>query len=153
MRTLELKVPPLAVVLLAGAAMWFVAGRSAPCQLSLTVRLGAFAVLALTGGAIALAGVLEFRRMRTTIDPLKPENSSALVTSGIYRFTRNPMYAGLALVLLAWAAFLCSFWALIGPAVFVLYIGRLQIAPEERALFAKFGAAYTEYAARVRRWL
>jgi protein-S-isoprenylcysteine O-methyltransferase Ste14 len=63
------------------------------------------------------------------------------------------MYVGLALVLLGWAAFLCSPWAFLGPVIFVLYISRFQIAPEERVLSAKFGAAYTEYAARVRRWL
>jgi len=73
--------------------------------------------------------------------------------AGIYRFTRNPMYVGLALVLLGWAALLSSPWALLGPLVFVLYINRFQIAPEERVLSAKFGAAYTEYIARVRRWL
>ena len=153
MRALELKVPPPVVALLIGATMWFVARQPASLQLPLVARLVAFVVIALVGGATALAGDLEFKRARTTINPFKPENSTALVTSGIYRFTRNPMYVGLTLVLLGWAAFLCSVWALLGPVIFVLYIGRFQIAPEERALSAKFGAAYTEYRARVRRWL
>ena len=153
MRALELRVPPPVVALLIGVAMWFGAGELASFQVPLVVRLVAFMVIALVGGATALAGDLEFKRARTTINPFKPENSTALVTSGIYRFTRNPMYVGLTLVLLGWAAFLCSAWALLGPIVFVLYIGRFQIVPEERALSAKFGAAYTEYMARVRRWL
>ena len=110
-------------------------------------------MLALAGGAIALAGSLEFKRARTTVNPFKPESSTALVTSGIYRFTRNPMYVGLALLLLGWSAFLCSAWALFGPVIFVLYINRFQITPEERVLSAKFGAAYAEYTTRVRRWL
>ena len=153
MRALELKVPPPVVALLVGAAMWFATPQRASLELPLVVRIVAFVVIALAGGATALAGDREFKRARTTINPFKPENSTALVTSGIYRFTRNPMYVGLALVLLGWAALLSSPWALLGPLVFVLYINRFQIAPEERVLSAKFGAAYTEYIARVRRWL
>ena len=153
MRALELKVPPPAVAFLVGAAMWFAAQQRFSLELPFVVRVFAFVIIALAGGATALAGDLEFKRARTTVNPFKPENSTALVTSGIYRFTRNPMYVGLTLVVLGWAAFLCSAWALLGPVIFVLYISRFQIAPEERALSAKFGAAYTEYAARVRRWL
>jgi protein-S-isoprenylcysteine O-methyltransferase Ste14 len=63
------------------------------------------------------------------------------------------MYLGLLLVVLGWAAFLCSAVALVGPVIFVAYIGRFQIAPEERVLSAKFGTAYSGYLARVRRWL
>jgi len=153
MRALELKVPPPVVALLVGAAMWFATPQRASLELPLVVRIVAFVVIALAGGATALAGDREFKRARTTINPFKPENSTALVTSGIYRFTRNPMYVGLTLVLLGWAAFLGSAWALLGPLIFVLYISRFQIGPEERVLSAKFGAAYTEYTARVRRWL
>ena len=153
MRALELKVPPPVVALLVSAAMWFAAQQRVSLDVPLVVRIVAFVVIALAGGAAALAGDREFKRARTTINPFKPENSTALVTSGIFRFTRNPMYVGLTLVLLGWAAFLCSAWALLGPVVFVVYINRFQISPEERVLSAKFGAAYTEYTARVRRWL
>ena len=152
MQALELKVPPPVVALLVGAAMWF-AGQRVSLELPFVVRIVAFIVIALAGGAMAIAGNREFKRARTTISPLKPENSTALVTSGIYRFTRNPMYVGLTLLVLGWAAFLCSAWALLGPVVFVLYISRFQIAPEERVLSAKFGTAYADYALRVRRWL
>ena len=153
MRALELKIPPPIVALLIGVAMWFASHSGPSIELPLLERAIAFLVIALVGGGTALAGDLEFKRAKTTINPLKPQNTSALVTSGIYRFTRNPMYVGLALVVLGWAAFLCSAWALAGPVAFVLYIGRFQIAPEERILVAKFGAAYSDYASRVRRWL
>ena len=153
MQALELKVPPPLVALLVGAAMWFAARQRVSIDLPLIVRIAAFVVIGLAGGATALAGDREFKRARTTVNPLKPENSTALVTSGIYLFTRNPMYLGLTLLVLGWAAFLCSAWALLGPVIFVLYISRFQIAPEERVLSAKFGSAYTEYASRVRRWL
>lgn len=153
MRALELKVPPPVVALLIGAAMWFGTRHWASLDLPFAVRIVAFAVIALAGGAIALAGDRAFRRARTTINPFRPENSSTLVTSGIYRLTRNPMYVGLALVTIGWAVFLCSVWAFLGPIVFVLYINRFQILPEERVLSAKFGEAYTQYTAVVRRWL
>jgi len=153
MSALELKIPPPLVALLIGAAMW-AASRPGPAfELPLLVRGAVFVAIAIVGGAIALAGDLEFKRARTTINPLKPEKATALVTSGIYRVTRNPMYVGLTLVVLGWAAFLCSAWALAGPVAFVLYISRFQIAPEERILSAKFGAAYAEYTSRTRRWL
>jgi protein-S-isoprenylcysteine O-methyltransferase Ste14 len=153
MKGLELKIPPPVVAVLIGAAMWF-ASRSGPAlDVPVLVRAVAFAAIGFLGGATALAGELEFKRAKTTINPFRPENATALVTSGIYRHTRNPMYAGLALVLLGCAAFLCTAWAMAGPVVFVLYVGRFQIEPEEKILSAKFGAAYSEYASRVRRWV
>lgn len=153
MRSLELKIPPPVVALLIAIAMW-AASRTGPAiELPLLVRAITAVAVAVIGGGISLAGDLAFKRAKTTINPMKPEKASSLVTSGIYRFTRNPMYLGLSLVVVAWAAFLSSLWALAGPVAFVLYIGRFQITPEERVLATKFGAAYSDYKARVRRWL
>src|SRR5262245_20207051 len=153
MGALELKIPPPVVALLIGALLW-IPSRSGPSlELTLVVRGAVFVAIALVGGATALAGDLEFKRAGTTINPLKPEKTTTLVTSGIYRFTRNPMYVGLALIVLGWAAFLCSAWALVGPVAFVFYVSRFQIAPEERVLSAIFGATYAKYTSRVRRWL
>jgi protein-S-isoprenylcysteine O-methyltransferase Ste14 len=117
------------------------------------VRLVATITIAVAGVAMAIAGVLGFRRAKTTLNPFKPAATSSLVTSGVYRLTRNPMYVGLAFGLLAWAVFLSSAWSLLGPLVFVLYMTRFQIMPEERVLSGIFGAAYAEYQAKVRRWL
>lgn len=153
MSLLELKIPPPVVAVLIGLAMWFASGFGPSIALPLLVRGVVFAAIALAGGATALAGELEFKRVRTTINPLKPQNTSSLVTSGVYRFTRNPMYLGLWLVVLGWAAFLCSALAFLGPIAFVAYISRFQIVPEERVLSGKFGTAYSGYLARVRRWL
>lgn len=105
------------------------------------------------GLLFVLAGGISFRRARTTVNPLKPEAASALVTSGIYRYTRNPMYVGFALWLLAWGLYLASPLVLLGVLGFVLYMNRLQIAPEERALGRLFGADFAAYRQRVRRWL
>lgn len=153
MSVLELKIPPPVVAVLIGLLMWLASSFGPALKLPLLARGAIFAAIALAGGATALAGDLEFKRARTTINPLKPQNASSLVTSGVYRFTRNPMYLGLLLVVLGWAAFLCSAVALVGPILFVAYISRFQIAPEERVLSAKFGTAYADYLARVRRWL
>jgi protein-S-isoprenylcysteine O-methyltransferase Ste14 len=101
----------------------------------------------------SLAGIVSFRRARTTVNPMKPEAATSLVSSGIYRITRNPMYVGLLFVLVAWAAGLSSAWSMLEPLAFFLYIGRFQITPEERVLSQLFGAEYSAYKARVRRWL
>jgi len=105
------------------------------------------------GAAFDLSGLLAFRASRTTINPLQPQRASALVVGGVYRFTRNPMYVGMALFLLAWAVYLSAVLPFLGPLLFALYITRFQIQPEERVLKALFGAGYLAYAARVRRWL
>jgi len=153
MRALELRIPPPAVALLIAAAMWGVSLAAPMAFVPEHVRLLAAITIALAGVATAISGVIAFRRAKTTVNPLKPETSSSLVTSGIYRLTRNPMYVGLAVLLLGWAVFLTSAWTLPGPLVFALYMTRFQIMPEERVLMGLFGATYSEYQARVRRWL
>jgi len=102
---------------------------------------------------IALSAFYAFWRARTTINPMRPERASTLVTRGIYRFTRNPLYLSLVLLLIAYAIRLWSLPAVGGPVLFVAYVRRFHITPEERALQAKFGEAFTEYKRRVRRWL
>lgn len=152
-QTLELKIPPPAVALLIAVAMWGLARFAPLLDMSAIVRVAAAATFALAGAGLDIAGIVSFRHARTTINPLSPEATSSLVCSGIYRVTRNPMYLGLLLILVAWAIFLSCAWAVSGPAAFVLYINRFQISPEERLLAGKFGTEYAAYTARVRRWL
>ena len=87
------------------------------------------------------------------MNPTKPGATSSLVTGGVFRLTRNPMYLSLVLYLLAWAVYLSNWLALLLVPLFVLYLDRFQIKPEERALSALFGPEYASYQARVRRWL
>jgi protein-S-isoprenylcysteine O-methyltransferase Ste14 len=110
-------------------------------------------MVALLGLCIALSGVVAFRRAGTTINPMKPGSSSSLVEAGIYSVTRNPMYLGVLLLLLAWAIYLANVLTVLFLPGFVWYMGRYQIEPEERALTALFGPEFTAYAARVRRWM
>lgn len=153
MTWLDHKIPPPVVGALVGAAMWGVASFGPQFAWPIAVRFAVVFVLIAAGIGFDVAGILAFRRAQTTVNPLKPESASALVTGGIYRFTRNPMYVGMVLFLLAWGAYLGSSVALVGPLVFVLYITRFQIQPEERALRAAFGAQFEDYSGRVRRWL
>lgn len=151
--SLEAKVPPPAVTAAAAAIMWGISRWAPQLAMPWGVRLGLAVAILLVGLAIGAAGVLSFRRARTTLDPTRPQAASSLVRTGIYRVTRNPMYVGLLFVLGAWAVFLSSAWALLGVAGFVLYMTRFQIAPEERALSKRFGSEYASYKASVRRWL
>jgi protein-S-isoprenylcysteine O-methyltransferase Ste14 len=97
--------------------------------------------------------VVSFRRARTTVNPTKPESSSVLVDSGIYRLTRNPMYLGFSLGLSGWAVMLSNMFAFLLLPIFILYMDRFQIEPEEKALAAIFGRQFAVYKTRVRRWL
>ena len=153
MQALELKIPPPAVAVLIAGAMWGISLVAPVLEVPAFIRVAAAVTIALAGGGFSLAGVISFRRARTTVNPMKPETTSSLVCSGIYRITRHPMYVGLLFVLVAWAVFLSSAWALLGPLAFVLYINRFQIAAEERVLSGMFGNDYSAYKSRVRRWL
>ncbi|GGD14101.1 methyltransferase family protein [Aquisalinus flavus] len=111
------------------------------------------AVLALAGIGVAVAGIVQFRRHRTTVNPVALERASAIVTDGVYRYSRNPMYLGLALVLTGWVTLLGNPLGALTIIGFVVVMTIIQIAPEERVLAKKFGAEYAAYLKRTRRWL
>jgi protein-S-isoprenylcysteine O-methyltransferase Ste14 len=92
-----------------------------------------------------------FRRNKTGVVPFS--ESTAVVTAGPYRFTRNPMYLGMAGMLLGIAFYLGSLTPLLGPLVFVLVITYRFIVHEEAHMERAMGAAYLAYKAKVRRWL
>ena len=151
--SLELKIPPPLILVLIALGMWGLSRVMPVVAVTGNVHRWAAVLLVLLGAAFSVAGVLAFRRAQTTVNPLRPETSAVLVTGGVYRLTRNPMYAGMLLVLVGWAIWLHSGWALVGPLAFGLYITRFQIAPEERALQRIFGQQFASYCLRVRRWL
>lgn len=153
MASLELRIPPVALLLLSGAAMWVLAWLFPSLSWPFAGRIP-LAVLALAAGvATALVGVVQFRRSRTTVNPMTPAASTSLVVTGIYRRTRNPMYLGFLLVLIAVAAWLANLASLVVLPIFVVYMNRYQILPEERALSARFGQQFEDYRRSVRRWL
>jgi len=152
MRALEHKIPPPIVALLLGAAMWAVARGTAAPPVHVGLRCAIAGILSVFGIVLAGLGEMAFHRAKTTANPLKPQAASSLVTRGVFRFSRNPMYAGVASLLLGWASWLAVPWAFLGPILFIAFMTRFQIIPEERELRTKFGPDYAEYQQRVPRW-
>lgn len=145
---LENRLPPPILALAVALAMWPAAALPAPLWRT-TAALLLFGI----AGAFGVPALRSFRRAETTIDPVRIERASRLVTDGVFGLTRNPMYVSLVLMLAALALWLGGPWVWAGPLGFALFIDRLQIRPEERALEALFGADYVRYKSRVRRWI
>ncbi|MBP0627633.1 MULTISPECIES: isoprenylcysteine carboxylmethyltransferase family protein [unclassified Cupriavidus] len=153
MESLELKIPPPVVALLTGLLMWLASKLIAPVVVPFGLRVGVAVAIACIGAVIGVSAMVSFRRAKTTMNPIKPGTASLLVTDGVFRFTRNPMYLSLLLYLFAWAVYLSNWLPLLFLPPFVLYINRFQIAPEERTLSSLFEAQYAAYKGKVRRWL
>jgi len=157
MSSFELKLPPPLLALGCAILMWILAklaGGSGQTGVQPLSLLSGFALaVAITGLGIGFIAVQQFRKAQTTLSPLKPESSSALVDTGIFSKSRNPMYLGVLLILTGWAIYLGQPITLAGLVIFVLYITRFQIVPEERVLMKTFGRDFTDYKGRVRRWI
>jgi len=153
MMFLENKIPPPLVAVIAAGGMWWLSKFTSTLMLADTIRyLLVFGFVSI-GIFFALSGAISFRLAKTTVNPLKPDTASALVTSGIYQFTRNPMYVGFVAFLLAWAMFLGTVWGIGLIGGYIAYIQRFQIMPEERALTKIFKDEFIDYKAQVRPWL
>jgi len=150
---LDNRIPPPALAIVTGAIMGAASWVMPPVAVAAELRYGVAAVLLLLSGVVSAPAFTAFARAGTTINPVRIDQASALVTGGIYRVTRNPMYVGLTGLLLALAAALARPWLLVGPAFFIGFITLFQIIPEERAMLARFGEPYAAYRRRVRRWL
>ncbi|MDN3399017.1 isoprenylcysteine carboxylmethyltransferase family protein [Psychrobacter sp. APC 3426] len=153
MKSLELKVPPVAQVIVTAAAMYGVSKVAPALKFSLSGSTALAIGLGVIGLGSGIMGVAQFKKAQTTPNPQALEKVSSLVTEGIYRYSRNPMYVGLVLVLLGWALYLSHLLAFVLLPVFMLYMTRFQIEPEERMMEQKFGKAYQSYLSRVRRWI
>lgn len=151
--SMEAKLPPLLVVALVAAAMWGIARVTVSFEPAFWLRLGLAGLLLVTAVVLVVAGLLEFRRASTTVNPMAPEESSTVVRSGVYRYSRNPMYLGFLVALIGWAVWLAAPWALLGPVAYVAWMTRFQILPEERALNEHFGDDFRDYCRRTRRWV
>lgn len=149
---LELKIYPL-LVLVCCAVINCIMNYFFPAVHFSTVLYFMWPGLLLCGLALPFVGAWQFKQAQTTMRPDDPTKTSILVTGGIYRFTRNPMYLGFALILLAQSCYLTNLYTSLGTLIFVVYIHRLQIMPEQRMLLAHFGKEYIDYMQRVRPWI
>lgn len=132
--------------------MWLISWTAPTLHVDVPAHIWVAVLLVAVGFVTGISGVVTFRRANTTTDPTKP-HASLLVTWGVYGMSRNPMYLGGLVMLLGWAVFLSNTLVLLSLPVYVLYINRFQIAPEERVLTSLFGERFTAYRVRVRRWL
>jgi protein-S-isoprenylcysteine O-methyltransferase Ste14 len=146
------KIPPPLYYGAAFAAGMVLHAVTVPLAIGARPETAVLGIVGLAAGALlALAGVRDVVRHHTTIVP--HHAVSTLVTTGAYRFSRNPMYAGLAIAYVGGALLAGTWWPLVTLPSAVLAVRRVVIDPEERYLTARFGQVYAGYRARVRRWL
>lgn len=150
---LETRIPPLLLAFIFGFLMWLIPDINNLHGYFNDYALPVSLVITLSGIWICVAGIIGFRNARTTVNPTTPEQSSSLVTEGVYQISRNPMYVGFLLCIIAWGIFQDNLLALIFGLLFVPYMNRFQIKVEERFLEKLFGEQFTEYCQKVRRWL
>ncbi|MEF1290861.1 methyltransferase family protein [Vibrio sp. M260118] len=153
MDKLERKIPPVAVFLLFFVVINHISLEFLAFTVSLPLNSAVFGLCFIVSGYVGLAGVFEFKRAKTTVNPIKVDQASSVVDSGIFGYSRNPMYLGLFLLLFGYAYWQQNLLAIVFSFGFIAYMNRFQIKPEERALECLFGAEYLDYKQRVRRWI
>jgi len=133
MKALELKIPPLIVMVIAGVIALVVAillaEQSGGTLFSDPALLSGAAMSLILGAYVAISGVIEFRKHQTTVNPMQADDASSLVTTGIYQKTRNPMYVGFVLMLASWCLALGVMQTLWVLPMFALYLNEFQIKP------------------------
>jgi protein-S-isoprenylcysteine O-methyltransferase Ste14 len=150
---LKLKIPPAIVTIVIAGAMWWIAQNFSYNWATFDSILRIEIIFLGIGGILGLAGLIQFYRSSTSIDPHKPDKTSKLVTDGIYSISRNPMYLGLLFILIGYGFYLANLFTFLLLPLFVIYMNRYQIIPEEEIMERKFGDEYLRYKSEVRRWL
>lgn len=153
MSSLELKIPPDVVWVVVAVLMWLTSRTATGLVLGESLRRTLALVLMAIGTSLIIAARVALDRAGTTWHPTEPGRTTALAASGVYRFSRNPTYLGMEIVLISWAVVLASPAATLVSVLFIAYMGRFQIRPEERTLGVSLGKEYQDYLHRVRRWL
>ena len=153
MSNLRLKVPPVIQTAICLLAMWLLSRYMPLSSFEIVFQPVITAILITIGGLIGVAGIISFRKAKTTVDPRTAGKTSELVIVGIYNYTRNPMYLGLLIILVGLALLFGAISSFLAVPIFVWFMNRLQIGPEEEALEELFGESYREYRLKVRRWL
>ncbi|NOH73214.1 isoprenylcysteine carboxylmethyltransferase family protein [Vibrio pectenicida] len=153
MKNLERKLPPPIVFIALGLIIKFIGDEFGNLSLQVPLAPIVLCICLIVSMLIGFAGVYEFRKANTTINPINVEQASMVVDSGIFAHTRNPMYLSMFILLFGFAYWQQNILSMLIAFSFVLYINRFQIEPEENALEGLFGATYLDYKQRVRRWL
>ncbi len=150
---MELKIPPPLLALFLGYLMWSFAKQVSYGAVEFEYLNALSLVTLFIGLSIELAAIIPFRLAKTTVNPMKPNTASRIISSGIYSYSRNPMYLGTLTLLLALTFWLGNVFNILFLIVFIGYITKFQIKPEERILEELFAEEYILYRKKVRRWL
>ena len=150
---MRLKTPPAVQLFISALLMWIISIYAANFRFifKLSNELALFCLI--IGGTIIVFGIAAFRKAETTVNPLHPDKASSLVNMGIYQYTRNPMYFGLLLILFSIGFYLQNLASMFVLPIYIWFISKYQIIPEEEALHKLFGQDYVNYQDRVRRWI
>ena len=148
---METKIPPPIVTLVFGLSIYFSRGIFQVVEIKYSFYFGI--LLLVLGFVILISAVRLFKKDKTTVNPLSPEQATKLVTDGIFKYSRNPMYLGMALVLGSIAVFFNLIGGIILVALFCAYITKFQILPEERAMRDLFSDDFDKYSKVTRRWI
>ena len=146
-----IKIPPPLIVLVLIISIYFSSKKidliNIPFQLEIS-----FFILSL-GILVFINPVLKFIKSKTTINPIQFEETNRLVTSGIFKYSRNPMYLGMLMIIISTSIFYLNIYSILTPFLFVFWINKFQIKREEIFLTEKFGKEYLSYKNKTRRWL
>lgn len=153
MKFLELKIPPLALFVVILLLSYWLANSLTFASLPFPYSQVVAALGILVSGIIGVSAVWEFKKRKTTVNPIKVDNASLVVDSGIFGYSRNPMYLALFILIFCIGYYLQNLLSVSLSFLFVIYMNCFQILPEERALESLFGAEYVDYKQKVRRWI
>lgn len=153
MKQLELLLPPPVVMLISGLIMWLISKAFPALSVPWLHNPLLAGLMVLLGLGIGLSGIIAFLQSKTTANPKRPSETTKLVSNGIYRYSRNPMYLGMLCLLISWVFYLGNLLSILGIFIYIAYLTRFQIIPEERVLQEKFQNDFLDYTSRVRRWL
>ena len=145
------KIPPPIVTLFFGLCIYFSRDYFLSYEYKLLDILSYMCYF--IGLCILILAVNSFKKQSTTVNPIKIENASSLVTSGVFEYSRNPMYLGMALILLGLALMFNMIGGILFTLLFTIYITKFQIKPEEEVMERLFGEDFLKYKLNVRMWL
>lgn len=150
---MKTKIPPPVVAILTAVIIWLISEFDTVARLEVPYLIPIAVVVFLGGLVINITSLLAFRRAKTAVNPMNPEKASTLVTTGVFKFSRNPMYLSLLVMLTAMVIWLGSPLAICCLVIYVLYMNKLQIEPEEAAMEKLFTHDYANYKSEVGRWI
>ena len=146
-----IKIPPPILVLILTSLVYFSSTKLE--SIYLPYRQTVSVLILIIGIVVIISPVFDFIKSKTTVNPIKFQNVNRLVTTGIYRYSRNPMYLGMILIIISTTVYYLNFLSVFSPIIFYIWINKFQISREEIFLEGKFGNEYLKYKSKTRRWI